>query len=103
MIGLAVDGPVRLVNATKARLRQQSQATEHLVRASTGAQTALYETRAAAGRRSLAEIERLPIDQAALLIKATERRRQRAVRLPDVARFGRDASGQSGPDRGFSL
>ena len=103
VIGLAVDGPVRLVNATKARLRQQIQATEHLVRASTGAQTALYRAQMAGARRSLAEIERLPIDQAARLIKATERRRQRVPRLPDVARFGRDASGRSGPDHGLSL
>jgi len=101
--GLTVDGPVRLVNATKARLRQQIQAAEHFARTSTGAQTALHGTQAAAARRSLAEIERLPIDRAARLIKAAERRRQRAARLPDVTRFGRDTSGRSGPEHGLSL
>ncbi|WP_394771352.1 ATP-dependent RecD-like DNA helicase, partial [Lacisediminihabitans sp.] len=102
--GLAADGPVRLVNATKARLRQQIQAAEHLARASTGAQTTLYGMKAAAARRSLAAIERLPIDQAARLIKvATERRRQRVLRRPDVTSFGRDASGRSGPDHELSL
>jgi len=101
--GLAVDGPVRLVNATKARLRQQIQAAEHFAQASTGAQTPLYGTQAAAARRSLAEIEHLPIDRAARLIKAAEPRRQRAARLPDVTRFGRDTSGRSGPEYGLSL
>ena len=101
--GLAVDGPVRLVNAAKAKLRQQIQAAEHFAQASTGAQTALYGTQAAAARRSLAEIEHLPIDQAARIIKAAEPRRQRVARLPDVTRFGRDTSGRSGPEYGLSL
>ena len=101
--GLAVDGPARLVNATKARLRQQIQAAEHFAQATTGAQTALHGTQAATARRSLAEIERLPIDQAARIIKAAERRRQRVPRLPDVTRFGRDASGRSVPDHRLSL
>ena len=101
--GLAVNGPVRLVNATKASLRQQIRAAELFAQTSTGAQTSLHGTQTAAARRSLAKIEHLPIDQASRLIKAAEPRRQHAARLPDVTRFGRDTSGRSGPEYGLSL
>jgi len=102
--GLAADGPVRLVNAAKARLRGQIRIADHYAAASTGAQAALHEMRATSARRSLAELERLPINEAAArLRKAIEQRRERAARLPDVTRFGRDASGRSAPDHGLSL
>lgn len=102
--GLTADGPVRLVNAAKARLRGQIRIAEHYAAASTGAQAALHEMRATSARRSLGELERLPINEAAArLRKAIEQRRERAARLPEVTRFGRDASGRSAPDHGLSL
>lgn len=101
--GLAGDGPVRLVNAAKARLRGQVRMAEHYASASTGGQAALHEMRTTSARRSLAELERLPINGAAArLRKAIEQRRERAARLPDVTRFGQDASGRSTPDHGLS-
>jgi thymidine kinase len=101
--GLAADGPVRLVNATKARLRQQIQLAEHFGPASAGAPTEIYAARIAAARRSLAEIDRMPIERAARLINAAEQRRQRTARLPHVARIGRDAKSRNRPDHGLSL
>jgi len=102
--GLTADGPVRLVNAAKARLRGQIRIAEHYAAASTGAQAALHEMRATSARRSLGELERLPINEAAArLRKAIEQRRERAARLPEVTRFGRDASGRSAPDHGLGL
>ena len=91
------------MNAAKARLRGQIRIAEHYAAASTGAQAALHEMHATSARRSLAELERLPLAEAAArLRKAVEQRRQRAAHLPDVTSFGRDASSRSGPDHGLS-